>query len=471
MPYVVIQDFRSGLDRRKASAAAPAGSLQTATNLHITRGGEIQKRLAFVPKYQLPPGATFGMAGANGALYVFSSTPQIVPAGVTCQVLAAPNSPNVSSINAAEFFNGQVFASANFSDGTSHCFNNGTLVGDWEAGSGATVAGQRAISVLTVKNKVYATFGSLLNFSTIATPTSWQAGSGYGYINMSNQSAGSEALTGLGRYQGMLAVFSRRNTQIWYVDPDPLQNAQKQVIPNIGTFAPKSIENFGDIDVIFLSDTGIRSLKVRDASNQAGVSDIGTPVDDEIISYMRTLPDDQKASATAVLEPIDGRYILALGQRNYVYSYYPSSNIAAWSRYDPGFVISDWVSMNGQVWARSGDTIYLLGGDDGQTYDASIVTVELPYLNGQQLATWKAFTGIDMVSQGEWQVFGNTDPDQPDIWSLIAIIADGTNSTVAGLDIDMVGDSPLIKLKFVNSRPGPAKISQVVVHYRSESNH
>ena len=141
MPYVVIEDFRSGLDRRKASAAAPPGSLQTITNAHITRGGEIQKRLAFVPKYFLPPQATFGLAGANSVLYVFSSSAQIVPPGVTCQVLGAPSLAQMQAVTVAEFFSGQVFASASFADGTNHCFYNGAIVTDWEAGSGDIVCG------------------------------------------------------------------------------------------------------------------------------------------------------------------------------------------------------------------------------------------------------------------------------------------------------------------------------------------
>ncbi|CAB4120912.1 hypothetical protein UFOVP4_7 [uncultured Caudovirales phage] len=470
MPYVVIEDFKSGLDRRKLSAASPQGSLQTLSNAHITRGGEIEKRLAFVSKYSLPSG-TFGLAGANGQLYVFSSSAPTMPTGVTCQQLAHPTGVAMAGLTAAEFFNGQVFASASYTDNSNYCFYNGTRVTDWDPASGTTVSGQKATALLTVKNKVYASATSVVNFSAVATPTAWAAGSGYGFVNMSNQSAGSESLTGLGRYQNYLAVFARRNTQIWYVDPDPLQNVQRQVIQNIGTFAPKSIINFGEIDVIFLSDTGIRSLKARDASNQAGVSDIGTPIDDEVIAYMRTLSDTVKFASAAVLDPIDGRYIVAMGTRNYVFSYYPASRISSWSRYDPGIQITDWVSMDGRIYARAGDTIYLLGGDDGQTYDATAVEIELPYIDGRSIATWKSWTGFDIVSQGEWKVYINTDPDQPNTWVQIGTIADGTNATIAGMDIDMVSDSPVIKVRLVNSRAGPAKISKVIAHYRAQAGH
>ena len=472
MAYIVIEDFKSGLDRRKLSAASPPGSLQVLTNAHITRGGEIEKRMAFVPKYSLPGGQTFGFAGANGTLYVFSQSAVAVPTGVTNQVLAHPTGVAMTGIVDTEFFNGQVFASASYADGVSYCFYNGTRVTDWDPGSGVTnTQGKTALALLTVKSKIYATAESLLNFSAISAPTTWGSGTGYGFINMSNQSAGNETLVGLGRYQGYIAIFARRNTQIYYVDPDPLQNAQRQVLPNIGTFAQKTIVNFGDIDLLFLSDTGVRSLKVRDASNQAGVSDLGTPIDPEIIDYLKTISDADKAAACAVMEPTDGRYLCQIGERAYAFSYFPASHISSWSRYDPGFQVTDWVAMDGRLWARAGDTIYLYGGDDGQTYDASTVEIEMPYLDGGTIGTWKRFTGFDMVCEGEWKVYINTDPDRPTVWTQIATVKDGTNATMAGLDIDFIGTSPMLKMRFVNERVGPAKLSKIVVHYDSEKAH
>jgi hypothetical protein len=466
MPYVVIEDFKLGLDRRKSPAASTPGSLQQLSNAHINRGGEIQKRLAFVPKYQLPAG-TFGFAGANGQLTVFASSALSLPAGVNLQVLtSASGSATLTGVSDAEFFNGKIFVSADFSDGTSRCFYDGAAVTDWDAGSGATtIQGKRANALLTVKNKVYAINESLLNFSSVDSPRSWGAGAGFGFINMSNESAGSEELVGLGRYLGLLAVFARRNTQIWFVDPDPLQNAQRQVIPNVGTFAPKSIVNFGDIDIIFLSDTGIRSLKARDASNSAAVNDVGTLIDDDVIAYMRTLTDSQKAAAAAIQEPSDGRYLLSIGTRAYVFSYYPSSRISAWSTYDLGFEVSDYVGMDGKVYARAGNTIYLLGGDTGDVYDAAPVVVETPYIDGRAVASWKRFNGWDAVSEGEWTVECNTDPDHPDAWSKLGILHEDVKATVTGLDLAMVGESPLVKFRLTNERAGPAKLSKLIVHY------
>lgn len=468
MAYVVIEDFRAGLDRRKMPVSAPTGSLQTLTNAHITRGGEIEKRLALVPKYALPVGNTYGFAGANGALYVFGSMANAdVPDDITYQQLAHPDGEDMSAIVASEFFDGKIAAAAVYGNGDQLQFYDGTQIADWTSGSGANVAGEKAVDFLTLGSKLYAAHASVLSFSAVEEPTHWQDSedgtiAGSGFKNMSNQAAGSETLTAIESYQNLMAVFARRAVQIWYLDPDPLQNVQRQVLQNIGTFAPKSVLSFGDVDVFFLSDSGVRSLRARDSSNQAGVTDVGTPIDDLIVTAVKEVGSSIASKAVATLEPISGRYILALGPYAYVFSYFSSSKISAWSMYDFGVQIDNFVSMDGRIWARGGDTVYLLGGDTGDEYDSSPVEVTLPYLDGRQIATFKNFKALDVVCEGEWTVYINTDPQQPDAESEVAIVG----STTLPLDgIGMLGHSPVARIRLTNEAPGSAKLSKIVVHY------
>lgn len=463
MGYVIIEDFRAGLDRRKLPVASPQGTLQTLTNGHITRGGEIEKRLALVAKYALPAGQTFGLNGANGKLYTFgSAAAPAVPPGITYQRLPHPTGDTMTALLWSEFFDGKVATIARYAGGDTLMFYDGVQLTDWIAGSGATVAGAKPQVLLTHRDKLYAIYESILSFSAIDEPTRWQSGTGYGFKNMSNQSAGSEELTALGRYQNLVAVFARRNIQIWYLDPDPLQNVQRQVLANIGTFAPRSVVSFGDADVFFLADSGIRSLRARDSSNQSGISDVGTPIDELVIAYLATLTPGQQAAAVGVLEPISGRYILVVGGKAYVFSYFATARISAWSTYEFGVNITDLVALDGRVWGRAGDTVYLLGGDDGKTYDGAKVEVDLPYIDGRQIATWKDFSAIDIVCEGEWMVYVNTDPHNPKAESAVAIV----NSTTLTQDaIAMLGHSPVVKLRLVSERAGPAKLSKVVIHY------
>ena len=464
MAYVVIGDFKAGLDRRKLPEASPQGSLQTLVNAHISRGGEVEKRLAWVPTVDLPAGQTLGFAGVGAVKYVFGSAAGVIaPLGVIYQQLSHPAGVDLSSIQRVQFYDGKPFVSAKFVNGDVLQFYDGAKVTDFDAGSGSFAAGLQPRDLLTHKDKMYFAAGSLLGFSGIDEPTKYQdTDVGAGFKNMSNQAGGAEELTALGRYQGYMAIFARRAIQLWYLDPDPVENVQKQVLDNIGTFAPKSVVSFGDVDVFFLSDSGVRSLRARDSSNQAGAADIGTPIDDFLLDQMAELSEAQLAAAVGFLEPINGRYVLTVDGRQYVFSYFASSRISAWSTYEPGLVFTDFAVMGKQVWARAGDKLYVLGGLDGRTYDDAPVTVELPYIDGRQIASFKNFKALDVVCEGEWKVEVNTTPHEPNVWSLVATV-NGTTVTDEG--IGFVAHSPLIKLRLTSAADGAARLSQVVIHY------
>src|SRR3546814_17884977 len=66
------------------------------------------------------------------------------------------------------------------------------------------------------------------------------------------------------------------------------------------------------------------------------------------------------------------------------------------------------------IYARSGYVIYRYGGADGDTYDSRTAEVEMPFLNGATIATWKSWTAIDLMIEGLWKVYIATDPEQHD---------------------------------------------------------
>ena len=86
MPYILVEDFRAGLDTRRTEITSIPGSARTLTNCHISRGGEIEKRKAFVTYATLPTG-THGLATAGGQVYVFGS-------GATPDMSSVPENVN-----------------------------------------------------------------------------------------------------------------------------------------------------------------------------------------------------------------------------------------------------------------------------------------------------------------------------------------------------------------------------------------
>lgn len=130
MSYFLVEDFRLGQDSRKSTLTALPGTLTTLVNGHITRGGEIEKRKSFVSTYTIPSG-TFGLIAASGTLYTFGSgVDPGVPAGITYQRLQHPSALAMTALLSADLFDGDIYAIAEYSDGSVYHFFDGTRITD-----------------------------------------------------------------------------------------------------------------------------------------------------------------------------------------------------------------------------------------------------------------------------------------------------------------------------------------------------
>lgn len=131
MPYIVIENFNRGMDTRRMAASSTPGTLLNLKNAHITRGGEIEKRKAFVSRYSLPAG-TKGMARDRDGLVVFGSgVDPGVPAGVTYQRLQHPSGSALDRVLSWDLYAGKLYVAAKFADGSVHHFYDGDRVPAW----------------------------------------------------------------------------------------------------------------------------------------------------------------------------------------------------------------------------------------------------------------------------------------------------------------------------------------------------
>ena len=191
------------------------------------------------------------------------------------------------------------------------------------------------------------------------------------------------------------------------------------------------------------------------------MGDIGNPIDDLVIADM-ALSDEDTRNACAILDPRDGRYLCAIGNKVYVFSYFPSSKISAWSTYEPGFTISDWAFDGKQILCRSGDTIYSLGGEANTTYDSSAVTIQLPFLDAGKAAHNKMWTGLDATLENDWNLYVGTDPTDISQYEQVATIGKSTYSLGR---VGLSSTSTHLALRMTNANAGAAKIGNVAVHY------
>jgi hypothetical protein len=336
--------------------------------------------------------------------------------------------------------------------------------------------------VKTINTKMYALSGSVTHFSGIDKPTNWQTGSaiGAGFINMSNHSSASQELVAIGEFLELHAIFSQNNIQIWKFDADEEINAKQQTIDNEGTLSAKSVVTFSN-DVVFLGRTGIRALRSLDSSRLGGIRDIGTPIDpiiqDEILTDRNAV-----SQAVGIIDPLDGRYLLAIGDTIYTFSFYPDKKISAWTTSKPGFTVEWFDQYDLKVIARSGDDIYNLGGvtenkcretlfgDNGfeysssncQEYDNVQADIRLPFIDGNDPSRWKMVEAIDVACIGSWDIFICEDPFD---WSKEKQIASITRSTFREGRVQINRHSTHFSLRFKSKGNCGAKLGKVLVHY------
>ena len=464
MPYLVVENLAGGVDRSRPRYVFQPGSLWSGINGHLSRGGDFEKRKAFVEKYALPAG-TVGLAKTVSGLYVFGAA--AAPAGLSSDLtymrLQHPTTASLAITKIADWdlYNGKLYVIAQFENGDYRHYYDGSLVSDW--GAGGTKPTGYGTLVRTHQRKLYSPVTSILYFPVIDTATNWDTGSGAGFQNMNTAQGGSEAVTALAKYQNYLAIFSRTVVQIWNMQDNAANNVPVQVIGETGTRAPKSARSFGDLDAFYLSDAGIRSLRARNYTNTAGVNDVGTPIDPVVLEWIDTLDDTTVAAACSVVDPRDGRFWLAIGGRVFVFSYFPSKKISAWSWYEPGFTFTDLLVFNGRVYGRSGNSIYLYGGDDNATYGEDYeVTCALPFMAAGKEATFKQWRGMDIGATGTWTCHLLTNPNDENEFVDIGTLSGVTFSEEG---ISGVGHCTHIAPVLTHQGAGFASVSKIALEY------
>jgi hypothetical protein len=201
------------------------------------------------------------------------------------------------------------------------------------------VTGVNFTFLSTFDRKVYGLSGTSVYFSSIDLPSIWNDPNslGNGFAALTDYCGSPESLVAIAPYQGRLVFLSRRTSQIWVIDADPGNWDLQQTLQGIGTTAALSVQPLGDLDVLLLSDSGIRSLRVRDSSLNAFVNDLGSPIDELVQASIRATSFAIVAAACGIVEPTSNRYWCYLNGVIYVLSYFPSNKIVAWTTYTPSY--------------------------------------------------------------------------------------------------------------------------------------
>lgn len=356
--------------------------------------------------------------------------------------------------------------------GTYQDFAGYTLTIDTVAYKTTGLASGYGITAFSYNQRVWSVTTSLLEYCALNDPTTWGSGTA-GFINMTNQNADNEPLVGIQQYQNRIAVFTRNNIQIWILAVDPSQNTFQQSVQNTGALSNRSISQYGNIDVFYLDTSGERSIRARDSSNAPAVNDVGVAIDPFIQAFTATLTGNQIGRACSVIEPIDGRYWLAVHNRIFAYSFFPGSKISAWTYYDltdeiSTADISEMVRAGNRVYLRAGDNIYLYGGDTNAVYPNNneiLATASLPFLSASKPDTIKNINSFDLGITGTWKATLLPLPSDDSVELVIGTFTEPTYS-LSSNPIQM--PTPLFAVKLVCSTAGPATLSNMAIGFNYE---
>ncbi len=154
MPYLVVQNFKKGLDSTAYELTAEAGSLVTLENAHLTRAGEIERRKRFELASTVPfPDGTFGLQDSGTSLYTFGSGDLAAAVGamalasVTSLVYQRLQHPAVlegavydatkhamTAVPVSTSFGGVPWVAATYADGKTFVFEDGAVCSSFRNG-------------------------------------------------------------------------------------------------------------------------------------------------------------------------------------------------------------------------------------------------------------------------------------------------------------------------------------------------
>lgn len=182
---------------------------------------------------------------------------------------------------------------------------------------------------------------AVIYWSDILSGHKWANGS-TGSIDVSSVwPNGADNITGLASHNGYLFIFGKNNILVYSGAQDVLSSGVFKIsdsITGIGCIARDTIQNTGS-DVIFLSDTGVRSVLRTIQEKSAPFRDLSKNVRNDLMS---AVAGEVAATIKSVYSPFDSFYLLTLPILKTVYCFDMktmlqdgSSRVTTWDNIEP----------------------------------------------------------------------------------------------------------------------------------------
>lgn len=201
--------------------------------------------------------------------------------------------------------------------------------------------------VAVAANKVFAGDSDVVRFCATNNAMDWSALQDAGYLPTGLQAIGESECTALALYRGNLACYTPSSLQIWQVDPDPSRMVFLDAVDGVGTLVSRGHASVSG-DLYFLAQLGVRSVSIAAGTANMAAGDIGTPIDPLVRADLAAFTGEP----LGIYLTSAGQYWLILGDHAWVFTYSPSAQIAAWSRYTFAWTVTDACVLGGELYLR-----------------------------------------------------------------------------------------------------------------------
>jgi hypothetical protein len=262
----------------------------------------------------------------------------------------------------------------------------GTITAYWSKGTP-----YQANTVLSAYGRIWtadtASNKTTVWWSDLLDGTQWDEGTGtVGSLDISGILVnGNDEIVALGAHNGRLIIFCKQNVIIMddqdagkqYLDPADMSLVE--VLSGVGCIARDSVQNTGT-DILFLSESGVRSLSRTIQEKSQPMRDISRNVRDLLVTQVSRADKDEIKSCYS---ESNGFYLLAIPEDGTVWCFDTrvvlqngSAKVTRWN----SLTHTDWIAFDGTIYMSSpyGIAEYKTRRDNGESYQLQYFT---PFFN------------------------------------------------------------------------------------------
>ena len=187
------------------------------------------------------------------------------------------------------------------------------------------------------------TNNATITFSDLLAGHNWTGGTS-GSLNVAQVwPNGSDQIMGLGAHNGFLIIFGKRQILVYSSPTTPSSLALSDSIGNIGCLSRDSIVTTAS-DIVFLSNSGVRSLMRTIQEKSAPLRDLSKNVRNDLMGYVSS---ENLSDIKAVYSEVNAFYLLTLPIAKQVYVFDTkaqlqdgSARVTTWDSIEPTALLS-----------------------------------------------------------------------------------------------------------------------------------